>query len=110
MPCWERRTQTLEMTKADPTVVRDALHALGFATIHDGKTGRVFAERDAGEVIEFYGGKLTITANTQAAIDQLTGQIRRGYTAAAFRTVAAKAGFQVQERPNGQLVAVRRRY
>ena len=110
MPCWERRTQTLDMGKADPGIIADALTKLRFAVTQDGARKLIHGWRNGVEVTFAASGKLDIRAVTQAEIDTVTGEIRRGYTAMAFRRAATKAGFQVQERPNGQFVATRRRY
>jgi len=108
MPCWERRTQTVSLMKADLDLLATALKADGWVvtqgtkTLHAGSTNR--------GTLGYANGKLTHTGTTSLDSSDITNGVKRAYTAAAYKRVTAKAGFTVTEKASNVLVATRRRY
>lgn len=105
MPCWQRRTTTVEMMNANINVLADALEAEGwYVRVEDGRLvatkgqDRVTWEKGRLEILRQYGDD-----------QEVASQVKQAYTKQAFKKAAKKAGFQVKQRGQ-QLVAQRRRY
>lgn len=107
-PCWERRSITLEMAKADPKILADALRAMGATNVWaDGKVVQGYL---GTATVRWTDGKLTVNGLTDEEIGIAAKDVRKAYTAQAFRAAATKAGFKVQVTTDGRLVATRTRY
>ena len=107
MPCYQRRTTTVELKNANVTVLTEALKADGWNVTEAG-THHVTAYKDEWTV-KYRANTLALTHNTSTVTDAVVNGIKRAYTKQAFRVSAARQGFRVRTE-RGKLVAVRRRF
>lgn len=107
MPCWEVRTQSIDMARIDPAILAGAMSSLevtaaGFAD------GAVYG-RLRGVSYRWEAGELRLAGPSEAACSEVGTMIRKAYTAQAFRAAASRAGFSVTVKADGKLEATRAR-
>jgi hypothetical protein len=107
MPCWERRTQTLDLAKANIDLVKEAAESIGLSVWEMTET-RVRATSERKQIsISYERGKLSISAPTQQGIEETVGEFKRAYSRAAVTRAAKKVGFQIQQKSERKLVLSR---
>ena len=99
---------TIDMEKVNPDVLAAALRAIGATNVMlDGGTLRAYM---GTSTVRWQGGKLVVQGLSDADIEGVSRQVKKAYTAEAFKTAANKAGFKVQVTTDGRLLATRTRY
>jgi hypothetical protein len=110
MPCWQRRTQTVDFERADVDLFVAGLQAEGWEArkVVSGVVARkTFGVEDVE--VRWRDGRLEASARSTVTTERAIADATAAYTRAAFRQAAGRAGFQVRE-DRGRLIAARRRY
>jgi hypothetical protein len=103
MPCYTVQTTTLDMSKAQPDILKAALETLGYTVSIRG--ANVYAVR-MGAAVTWSAGSLQVSAN--ADTQTVAQEIQRTYAAQIVKTASAKFGWQVTEKAPGKLQVQRR--
>ena len=107
MPCFEIRTQSVEMSVARLDILAAALSADGATSVAMNSQTGIVKGYYGSVFVKWQNGVLTVEGNAPSG---LVNQIKRAYTAQAFKVAAKRMGFQVKPNQKGQLVATRRTY
>jgi hypothetical protein len=112
MPCWSVQTSTINLSGADPELLKKALVTLGFRLndsqySYNVRTGAQFsADRfsDSTSVVMEANGTVTVRASTLDAgrVEVLTREVKRAYSAEVVKSASVRFGWTVQQTTNAR--------
>lgn len=106
MPCYTQNTAEIDLSKANPDVLKTALEKLGYRV--EIKDGTLYAGKNHNtETINWTKGQAaTITSRNNT--DQLTKQIKQAYSAAAIEYAAKRNGWTIKQTSGNSYEVIRR--
>jgi hypothetical protein len=98
------------MSKVDLDVLARALESIGFKVNVLEHRLSAIDRHNRTTTLTWNKGRLNVRGLNNRLCDETIGRVKRAYATTAVRVAARRAGFQVQQRGERQLVALRRRY
>ena len=107
MPCDRITTTTLDMSKANPTVLAETLVSMGFK-IAAISTGTHIVATQGNITIEWTQGQGTKVSSTYGTDQKIAEQLPRKYSAAAIAYAAKKNGWMFKQVEENKFQVIRR--